>query len=214
MSYCCDRARSITWGIEGGLPSVPHGVWLTPRDAEPRFLGATFSNVEVGEGDTFTRPSAGGGGFGDPLERDPQAVLEDVADGYVTVARASSDYGVVVRERDAELREYELDEQATEAERAQIRRERGGWLEEDPHAIAQRYRDGEFDALDLIRRYGVIVDWGTGELLERTDRAVPRDAAPARRRPLGRPVGGPAGCAPGNGPGHGHRRGSESGKER
>ena len=28
MSYCCDRARSITWGIEGGLPSLPHGVWL------------------------------------------------------------------------------------------------------------------------------------------------------------------------------------------
>jgi N-methylhydantoinase B len=168
MSYCCDRARSITWGIEGGLPSVPHGVWLTPSDGERRFLGATFSNVDVGEGDTFTRPSAGGGGFGDPLERDPQAVLEDVADGYVTAARACSDYGVVVNERDAELREYELDEQATEAERARIRSERGGWLQEDPHAIAQRYRDGELDALDLIRRYGVIVDWGTGELLERT----------------------------------------------
>jgi N-methylhydantoinase B len=168
MSYCCDRARSITWGIEGGLPSVPHGVWLTPSGAERRFLGATFSNVEVGEGDRFTRPSAGGGGFGDPLERDPDAVLEDVADGYVTVARACSDYGVVVVECDAELREYELDEQATQAERARIRSERRGWLEEDPHAIAQRYRDGELDALDLIRRHGVIVDWGTGELLERT----------------------------------------------
>ena len=37
-----------------------------------------------------------GAGFGDPLERDPEAVLEDVADGYVTVRRAALDYGVVV----------------------------------------------------------------------------------------------------------------------
>ena len=41
-----------------------------------------FSNVPVKTGDTFTRPSAGGGGFGDPLERDPALVAEDVTDGY------------------------------------------------------------------------------------------------------------------------------------
>jgi N-methylhydantoinase B len=158
----------VTWGIEGGLPSVPHGVWLTPADGEQRFLGATFSNVGVGEGDMFTRPSAGGGGFGDPLERDPEAVLEDVADGYVTVRRAALDYGVIVTEVDAELGEYELDTEATERERKEIRAQRAGWLEEDPEAVATRYRDGDLDTHDLIRRYGVIVDWGTGELLERT----------------------------------------------
>ena len=47
--------------------------------------------VDVGPGDLFTRPSAGGGGFGDPLERDPEAVVEDVADGYVTIERACVD---------------------------------------------------------------------------------------------------------------------------
>jgi N-methylhydantoinase B len=168
MSYCCDRARSITWGIEGGLPSVPHGVWLTRGEDEPRFLGATFSNVDVGKGDTFTRPSAGGGGFGDPLDRAPQAVLDDVADGYVTRRRAALDYGVVVNEVDAELGDYELDEEGTERERARIRSERADWLAEDPEALAERYRKGELDSHDLIRRYGVIVDWGTGELLART----------------------------------------------
>ena len=85
MSYCCDRARSITWGIQGGLPSIPHGVWLTRAGGEPKYMGAIFSNVPVGEGDHFTRPSAGGGGMGDPLERDPEAVLEDVIDEYVSV---------------------------------------------------------------------------------------------------------------------------------
>ena len=163
MSYCCDRARSVTWGIEGGLPSFPHGVWLNDE-----FLGAVFSNVPVKSGDTFTRPSAGGGGFGDPLERDPGAVCEDVADGYVTAARAAKDYGVVVRAVDPELAHYEVDREATEREREAIREARRGWLEEDAEAVAERYRAGELDVLDAIRRYGVILDWGSGELLPRT----------------------------------------------
>jgi N-methylhydantoinase B len=37
-----------------------------------------------------------GGGYGDPLERDPQSVLGDVLDGYVTIAGARADYGVVI----------------------------------------------------------------------------------------------------------------------
>jgi N-methylhydantoinase B len=167
MSYMCDRARSITWGIKGGLPSIPHGVWLT-RDGDRAFLGAVFSNVPCGAGDEFTRPSAGGGGYGDPLERDPMAVREDVADGYVSIDRARKDYGVVVLEVDAELAEYEVDAEATVAERERIRSERRGWLDEDPEAVAQRYRDGVLDQLDVIRRHGVILDWGSGELLPRT----------------------------------------------
>ena len=168
MSYCCDRARSITWGIEGGLPSLPHGVWLNPGDADERFLGAVFSNVPIPAGTSFTRPSAGGGGYGDPLERDPARVVEDVADDYVSVGRAGLDYGVVVREIDAELASYEYDEAATDALRAAMRTQRRGWLAEDASDVARRYRDGELGVLDLVRRYGVIVDWATGELHERT----------------------------------------------
>jgi N-methylhydantoinase B len=167
MSYMCDRARSITWGLAGGLPSIPHGVWLT-RDGEETFLGAVFSGVPCQSGDRFTRPSAGGGGFGDPLERSPAAVVEDVADGYVSIERARKDYGVVVREVDAELAQYEVDEEATAAERERIATERLGWLEEDPEAIAEHYRAGQVDQLDAIRRHGVILDWGTGELLAKT----------------------------------------------
>jgi N-methylhydantoinase B len=169
MSYMCDRARSITWGINGGLPSIPHGVWLT-RDGEETFLGAVFSGVPAGPGDRFTRPSAGGGGFGDPLDRDPAAVAEDVADGYVSIDRARKDYGVVVHEVDVELARYEVDDAATVEERESIRSERLAWLEEEPESVAARYRDGSLDQLDVIRRYGVICDWGTGELLPQTTR--------------------------------------------
>jgi N-methylhydantoinase B len=168
MSYMCDRARSITWGIEGGLPSIPHGVWLNKGTERERFLGAVFSGVTVGPGDVFTRPSAGGGGFGDPLARDPAAVCEDVADGYVTVERARKDYGVVIREVDAELAQYEVDEEETARERDRIAAERISWLEEEPESVAERYRAGELDVRDLVRHYGVILDWGTGALLPKT----------------------------------------------
>src|SRR5699024_8328090 len=127
MSYCCDRGRSTTWGINGGLPSIPHGVWLNPSAAERTYLGATFSNVSIAPGDSFERPSAGGGGFGDPLDRPTEEVHEDVIDGYVSIDRADKDYGDIINEIEAELDEYEIDEAATTRERARIRSERASW---------------------------------------------------------------------------------------
>lgn len=170
MSYCCDRARSITWGIEGGLPSIPHGVWLNKDTENERFLGSIFSSVPIGPGDTFYRPSAGGGGYGDPLERTPEEVLEDVIDEYVSINRAKKDYGVVVNAIDPELDQYEIDHDATVVARQQIRENRRDWMQTDPAEVAQKYRDGELEMLDVIRRHGVILDWGTGELFETTTR--------------------------------------------
>ena len=51
-----------------------------------------------------------------------------------------------------------------------MRAERHDWLDVDAEDIAAKYRSKELDALDLIRQYGVIVDWGTGELLPTTTR--------------------------------------------
>lgn len=170
MSYCCDRARSITWGIQGGLPSIPHGVWLNRGTDDERFLGSIFSSVPVQPGDTFYRPSAGGGGLGDPLERPVEAVLDDVIDGYVSVARAAADYGVVIRAIDPELDNYEVDDDATIRARENIRANRAAWLESDPEDVARRYRENELDMLDVIRRHGVILDWGSGELFAETTR--------------------------------------------
>jgi N-methylhydantoinase B len=106
--------------------------------------------------------------MGDPLQRSPEAVLEDVIDEYVSVERARRDYGVVVKEIDRELDMFEIDAAATEAERRRIRAERVGWLREDPEQVAARFRRGELGTLDLVRQYGVILNWGTGELLAKT----------------------------------------------
>jgi len=169
LAYIGDRERAVVWGLEGGLPSRPHGLHLT-HGAEVRYLGTEAVNVELVEGDHFTRPSAGGGGYGDPLERRPAAVLEDVVEGYVSIPRARVDYGVVVIEIDAELSAFEVDEEETAAERARIRAARRGWLEEDPRAVAARYLAGELVDLDVVRRHGVILDWGTGEVLAESTR--------------------------------------------
>jgi N-methylhydantoinase B len=169
ISYICDRERAVVWGIEGGLPSMPHGLGLRRAGSnEEEWLGSVFSDVPLGAGDRFSRPTAGGGGYGDPLERDPALVREDVADDYVSIVRARKDYGVVLRVVDADLAEYEVDREGTERARAHIRARRRAWLAEPPQEVARRYRAGELDRLDVVRQYGVILDWATGEVLERS----------------------------------------------
>ena len=169
ISYICDRERAIVWGIKGGLPSMPHGLYIQRKGKNEReWLGSIFSDVPIESGDVFSRPTAGGGGLGDPLERDPLAVVRDVEDDYVSVKRARKDYGVVLKVIDEDLAQYEVDLEATRAERAAIAKARRGWLEEDGSSVAERYRKGELDEFDMVRRYGVIVDWGTGAYLPKT----------------------------------------------
>ncbi|AXC50751.1 hydantoinase B/oxoprolinase family protein [Paracoccus suum] len=169
ISYFCDRERSVVYGIQGGLPACPHGITLTRAgETEGSWLGAAFSDVPVSRGDAFSRPTAGGGGFGDVLERDAQAVLEDVADGYVSLRRAERDYGVVLKVVDQDLEEYEIDEAATRKARDYIRQNRVAWARENPETVAENFRKGEIDVLDVLRRHAVILEWGTGELLEKS----------------------------------------------
>jgi N-methylhydantoinase B len=145
---------------------MPHGLSITRAGAEKEdWLGSVFSDVPIGSGDVFSRPTAGGGGFGDPLERDPALVLEDVADDYVSVERAAKDYGVVLTVVDAEICAYAVDQAATKAMREAIRRDRIRWLATDPEEVAAGYRNGTIDRLDVVRRYAVVLDWDTGALL-------------------------------------------------
>ena len=169
LSYLCDRERAVVWGIEGGLPAKPHGLWLQRNgSSEEDFLGAAFSDVPVSNGESFRRGTSGGGGYGDPLKRDPIAVMEDVEDEYVSLERAAKDYGVVLELVDKDKATYKINEKATEAERQRIAKNRKNWLDEEPLEIAKKYQEKKLDMYDLIRQYGVICDWGTGELFEDT----------------------------------------------
>ena len=116
----------------------------------------------------FTRPSAGGGGLGDPLNRDINAVLEDVIDEYVSIERAEKDYGVVITEIDRDLDQFEVDLEATKEAREYIRKNRKQWVNEDVDKVYKMYLNGEVDQLDLIRRYGIVLDLKTNTVLRKS----------------------------------------------
>lgn len=166
ISYICDRERAVVWGVQGGLPSMPHGLLIEHSDTgEEKWLGSVFSNYKIKSGDKFTRPTAGGGGFGDPLERDPEDVKRDVIDDYVSIKRAELDYGVVINTINSDMLEYEVDYVATKNSRSDIRANRVAWARMDPNIVSKMYRDGKINELDAVRRYAVILDWGSGELM-------------------------------------------------
>jgi len=77
-------------GLFGGMPGAKALFLKNDANADPS--GLTFCE----DGDRISFYSAGGGGYGDPLERDPTAVEQDVRLGYVSLERARTDYGVVI----------------------------------------------------------------------------------------------------------------------
>jgi N-methylhydantoinase B len=92
-----DRRAHRPYGISGGQPGGPSANFLVTADGIARPLPTMpMSTQKLRRGDTFRHLSAGGGGYGDPLERDPVAVLEDVLEEKVSVAAAARDYGVVI----------------------------------------------------------------------------------------------------------------------
>ena len=75
--------------------------------------------VDVGPGAIFRATTPSAGGWGNPFDRDPAWVMRDVRDGYVTVAGAARDYGVVVvGDPDQDPEHLTIDEAATVALRA------------------------------------------------------------------------------------------------
>jgi N-methylhydantoinase B len=83
------------WGVLGGSPGLPSDSLLR-RPGEAAFAHVDLVRQEVPAGTTAVVVTAGGGGWGDPLERDPALVATDVMNEYVSVEAARSQYGVVI----------------------------------------------------------------------------------------------------------------------
>ncbi|MBO9195293.1 hydantoinase B/oxoprolinase family protein [Rhizobium sp. 16-449-1b] len=90
-----ERLLFRPWGSNGGKPGMPGQLILNRGKAGERHLGK-IDVLTVNAGDTVTFLTPGAGGWGDPASRDPQAVLRDVINGFVTVEAAESDYGVAI----------------------------------------------------------------------------------------------------------------------
>jgi N-methylhydantoinase B len=94
FSILSDRDRAGPWGLFGGEAGRRAEYILNP-DGEARYLSSK-STIELKPGDVISYRTCGGGGYGPIAERDPQAVLRDVREGKVSLARARAVYGVAI----------------------------------------------------------------------------------------------------------------------
>ena len=90
-----DRANHPPYGLVGGSPGARSSNMLTHPDGSAAILPAMFSTT-IEAGDLYVHRTAGGGGWGDPLARDPAAVAHDVENGKVSREAAKELYGVVI----------------------------------------------------------------------------------------------------------------------
>jgi N-methylhydantoinase B len=91
-----DRCRFQAWGILGGKAGLASEMILNPGQSNTRLLN-NIDTFTAGPGDIIRITSPGGGGRGDPLDREPERVLRDVICAYITEAAAEADYGVLIR---------------------------------------------------------------------------------------------------------------------
>jgi N-methylhydantoinase B len=116
-----DRRTIRPYGLYGGSPGKPSANYLNP-DGENQPLESKLT-MTIRRGTVFRHELAGAGGWGDPLERDPQAVLKDVRNELISLTAAAQEYGVAI-----DTHNWKVDEAATQRRRADIRAARG-WSE-------------------------------------------------------------------------------------
>ena len=116
LSVLAEKAVLPPFGVCGGRAGATNRFWVRRHGerVQPSSLPGKVSAFPLEPGDVLLMESSGGGGFGDPLERDPARVAADVGEGYVTAGTAETLYGVV-------LRKGEPDTAATAARRAWLR---------------------------------------------------------------------------------------------
>jgi N-methylhydantoinase B len=103
--------RYRPWGFLGGGEGMPAKLDLVTGDTVRR-LPSKVPHMNIGKDGRFICYGPAGGGYGNPLERDPQKVADDVLDGVISVATALRDYAVVVSAKGI------VDEAATKNARA------------------------------------------------------------------------------------------------
>jgi N-methylhydantoinase B len=113
-----NRIKYPPWGVDGGEGgSCNHIVVI--RDGKDIWDGGRVSNFILKKSDIVSIRSGGGGGWGDPLERDPQLVLEDYKDGLISLETANKSYGIIIN-----LEKLIVDLEATKKLKEEMRRKR------------------------------------------------------------------------------------------
>ncbi len=122
MTIHGDREKFTPFGVSGGLNGGGCKLIINKGTKKEFNAGMYATGVELKKGDRIYYSSSGGGGFGNPLDRDPQLVLEDVMDEWLSVEAAKQYYGVVIKVVDREALDFRIDAAATKKARAQLRK--------------------------------------------------------------------------------------------
>jgi len=98
MGFCATGHTCRPFGLKGGAPGAAADHWIREHDTG-RIVRPlpNAGETTVRSGEEWVALTNGGGGSGDPLERDPEAVRDDVVDGFVSSEAAREIYGVVIR---------------------------------------------------------------------------------------------------------------------
>ena len=88
------KTKTRPWAIGAGRPGLSNTVLLRPGTDSEESVGASYNFLDAG--DELANLTGGGGGWGDPYQRQPDAVLADVRAGLVSVPHALDDYGVAI----------------------------------------------------------------------------------------------------------------------
>jgi len=125
-----ERMSFQPWGLTGGKAGALGHIVLNPDREDSRPV-PKISVLTPEAGDVVSIRSPGGGGWGNPLDRAPELVAQEVADGLLDVGRAAELYGVVVAElvEDESGQRYTWDRLATEELRAERHRQIAGTVQ-------------------------------------------------------------------------------------
>lgn len=110
-----DRRKHLPYGLADGASGTPSYTVLHRRGATSLLPVLPLDKIDVEAGDLIVHVQPGGGGYGDPLEREPDAVLQDVLDDRCDAAYARAVYGVCIESSQVDVR-------ATDALRGSMRR--------------------------------------------------------------------------------------------
>lgn len=121
VTHEADRHEDAPWGVFGGKPGAGGRLTITNAGTgKHEELPAKQSGYIVERGDVVSYYSPTGGGYGDPLDRAPEKVLDDVLDGFISPDHARQNYGVVLKKVDDGY-EWGLDAEATTRLRSEMR---------------------------------------------------------------------------------------------
>jgi N-methylhydantoinase B len=153
ITYQDDRHHTFPYGVNGGRPGASSRKTLIRKNGEKIDLPSKVRDVPVFRDDRLVFETAGAGGVGDPLERDPEAVAKDVRWRLISPEAARTEYGVVVTDG-------AVDADATSSKREEVRSGRGEPPEFD-HGTLPALDEQRLAIAETRRKFN---EWLSGEL--------------------------------------------------